>query len=193
MKIKAMFLMAVICTMISASCFAQSSPDACMNKICNAVLYLDEKDLKDFNIAPEEIRGMYAGLFENRNDEIKFTNKQANLIADTLVTEMQKKVKFDVKTESVNSNQAVVNVTITGINFGEVVNNILLNVENENAKNLNEILTNEIVKSIKSAQQKTPVTLKFNCEYDDNSDLWIPDGGSDDNLTPLFNAALDLK
>ena len=163
-----------------------------MKKMCNAFLYLDENDLKDFNASSEQIHEMYAGFFKKATGEIKFTDEQADRIADALIEQMREKIKFSVKTESESDNKAVVAVTVTGINFNETVNKLNFNydVENTTDKQLSEMVTNAIIEQIKTVQNTPTEIVKFNCEFDEEFKLWIPEGSSENNLTPLFSAAL---
>ena len=157
-------------------CAAQMSPDNSMKKFCNAFLYLDDADLKSLSSSPEEIREQYIAAFQSTGDEIKLTNEQKNLIVDALIDTMRKKIKFDAKTESVQGDKAVVSVTITGID--------------STAEQIAEVATNEFISRIKNLANKEPVTVKFNLNYAEDIDLWIPEGSGENNLSPIFEAAL---
>ena len=191
MKLKAIILTAVILVMSLSVCSAEkSSPAASMEKTCKAFLYLDDKELKDFNSSPEQLRKMYAGIFENITGDIKFTSEQANRIADTIIEQMREKVKFSVKTESESGDNAVVAVTITGINFNETVSDMNFNFDYDNEEQLGELMTNAVIEQIKTVKNTPTEVVKFNCQYDSDMNVWIPEGDSDNNLTPLFDAAL---
>ena len=193
MKIQSVILMAVVLMISLSGCSAgKISPDASMKKMCNAFLYLDENDLKDFNASSEQIHEMYAGFFKKATGGINFTDEQADRIADALIEQMREKIKFSVKTESESDNKAVVAVTVTGINFNETVNKLNFNydVENTTDEQLSEMVTNAIIEQIKTVQNTPTEIVKFNCEFDEEFKLWIPEGSSENNLTPLFSAAL---
>ena len=193
MKMTAIILTAVIFVMSFAVCSAEKiSPDASMKKICNAFLYLDETDLKDLNVSPKEFREMYAGFFRNATGGIKFSDEQSNRMADALVEQMREKIKFSVKTESADENKAVVAVTVTGINFNETLSNLHFTYDTEKMtdEQLSEMTTTEIIKQIKTVKNTPTETVKFNCNFDEETNLWIPEGSSENNLSPLFDAAL---
>ena len=191
MKIKSTFLMAVILIMTQAAAFAQTSPEETMQKICNAFFYLDENALKDMNNSAEQVREQYVRGFENSNTEIKFSNEQANKIADVLIDSMRKKIKFSVKTESLDGNKAVVAVTITGLKFKETMNDIQFDATGLTKEQLTEKMVNEIIDKIKNVAVREPVTVKFTLNYDPEIDFWAPEGNGENNLTPLFDAALN--
>ena len=161
-----------------------------MEKTCKAFLHLDETELKNLNSSPEQLRKMYAGIFENITGDIKFTSEQANRIADTIIEQMREKVKFSVKTESENGNKSVVAVTITGINFNETVSDMNFHFDYDTEEQLGELMTNAVIEQIKTVKNTPKEVVKFNCKYDEEMNLWIPEGDSDNNLTPLFDAAL---
>ena len=192
MKIKAMILMAVtfMMTLVGYSSAEKISPESSMEKICKAFLYLDETELKNLNSSPEQLHKMYAGFFENITGDIKFTSEQANRIADTIIEQMREKVKFSVKTESENGNKSVVAVTITGINFNETVSDMTFHFDYDTEEQLGELMTNAVIEQIKTVKNTPKEVVKFNCKYDEEMNLWIPEGDSDNNLTPLFDAAL---
>ena len=171
-------------------CAAQMSPDNSMKKFCNAFLYLDDADLKSLSSSPEEIREQYIAAFQSTGDEIKLTNEQKNLIVDALIDTMRKKIKFDAKTESVQGDKAVVSVTITGIKFNEELNDITFSANDLTAEQIAELATNEFISRIKNLENKEPVTIKFNLNYAEDIDLWIPEGDGENNLSPIFEAAL---
>ncbi len=188
MKIKAIILTAAIFMMTSAVCFAEISPNESMQKICNAFLYLDEADLKSLNSSPDQMRKSYISGFENSDGDIKFTGEQSERITDALIEQVRQKVKFDVKTESVSGNKAVVAVTITGINLNETISKISFDATNVPPEKLSEVATNEIISELKNVSPKAPVTVKFNFVFDENNGMWFPEGEGD-NLNPLFEAA----
>ena len=191
MKLKAIILTAVILVMSLSACSAEKiSPDASMEKMCKAFLYLDDKELKDFNSSSEQLRKIYAGFFENTTGDIKFTNEQANRMADALIEQMREKIKFSVKTESESGDNAVVAVTVTGINFNETVIDMNFNFDYDNEEQLGELMTNAVIEQIKTVKNTPAEVVKFNCNYDKEMNLWIPEGDSENNLTPLFDAAL---
>ena len=193
MKMTAIILTAVIFMMSFAVCSAEKiSPDASMKKTCNAFLYVDENDLKDFNTSPEKFREMYAGFFRNATGGIKFTDEQSNRMADALIEQMRNKIKFAVETESADENKAVVAVTVTGINFNETLSNLHFTYDTEKItdEQLSEMATTEIIKQIKTVHNTPTETVKFNCNFDEETNLWIPEGNSENNLSPLFDAAL---
>ena len=179
---------------MTTGCSSQAeriSPEASMNKMCNALLYLDEKDLTDLNFSAENIREMYANSFSGNNDDIKITDEQKNLMADALIDTMRKKIKYDVKTESVNGDKAVVAVTITGINLNESVNEVSFDATGLTEQQISDILTQKIIEKIENVPSRKPITIKFNCEFSEDANLWIPEGNSENNLTPIFDAALN--
>ena len=193
MKMTAIILAAVMFMMSFAVCSAEKiSPDEGMKKICNAFLYLDENDLKNFNLSPEKIHTMYAGFFKATTGGIKFTDEQSNKMADTLIEQMREKIKFAVKTESTDKNKAEIAVTVTGINFNETLSNLNFNYDAEKMtdEQLSEMATTEIIKQIKTVKNTPAETVKFNCTFDEETNLWIPEGDSENNLSPLFDAAL---
>ena len=191
MKLKAIILTAVILVMSLSACSAEKiSPDVSMEKTCKAFLYLDDKELKNLNSSPEQLHKMYAEFFENITGDIKFTSEQANRIADTIIEQMREKVKFSVKTESESGDNAVVAVTVTGINFNETVSDMNFNFDYDNEEQLGELMTNAVIEQIQTVKNTPTEVVKFNCQYDSEMNVWIPEGDSDNNLTPLFDAAL---
>ena len=170
---------------------ARLSPDESMKKICNAIFYLDDEDLKSLNFSGEEIREQYANSFNISNEQIKFTEEQKISMTDALIETMRKKIKFDVKTESVNGDKAVVAVTITGIDFNETFNEISFDATELTEEKISEVLTQKIIEKIKNVPLRKPATVKFNCEFDEETNFWIPEGDSENNLTPLFDTALN--
>lgn len=191
MKIKALILTAVVLFMTSAVYAAKISPEENMQKICNAFLHLDEADLKFFNNSIEEIRNQYVSSIENSTGDIKITNEQAVRITDALFEQMRQKIKYSVKTESLQGDKAVVAVTITGIEFNKTLNDINFDATGLTAEELSEVMTKEILAKIKTVPAAKTVTIKFNCTYDEKSGLWIPEGEGTNNLSPLFDAALN--
>ena len=191
MKLKAIILTAVILVMSLSVCSAEKiSPDASIEKTCKAFLHLDETELKNLNSSPEQLRKMYAGIFENITGDIKFTSEQANRIADTIIEQMRQKVKFSVKTESESGDNAVVAVTVTGINFNETVSDMNFHFDYDTEEQLGELMTNAVIEQIKTVKNTPTEVVKFNCQYDSEMNVWIPEGDSENNLTPLFDAAL---
>ena len=193
MKVKALILTAVMLFMTSAVYAAKISPEESMQKLCNAFLHLDEADLKFFKTSTEELHGQYTDSFVNhsKGDAIKFTNAQASRITDALFEQMRQKIKYSVKTESLQGDKAVVAVTITGIEFNKTLNEINFDATGLTAEELSEVMTKEILAKIKNVPAAKTVTIKFNCTYDEKSGLWIPEGGGTNNLSPLFDAALN--
>ena len=193
MKIKAMILTAVLSVMMSAVCFAKTSPDESMKIFCNAFFYLNDADLKILNSSHEKMRETYTKMFEVEDENLKFTPDQKNKLADALIEQMQKKIKFTTKTESVSGDKAVVAVTITGIKFNEALNSIELDASVDEKdltkEKIAELVANEILNRIKNIQQKNSVTVKFNCTYNSDTDMWLPEDDGENNLNPLFEAA----
>lgn len=190
MKFKAIILTAVVLLMSATFCNAKSSPEESMQKICRAFFYLDETDLKSLNSSPEQIRQQYFDSLKNSGGDVQFSDDQANRIIDAIIQQMKQKIKFSVKTESVAENNSVVAVTVQGINLNEALNSVQIDETVENNANVSEIVTQAMINAIKNSQQKNPVTVKFNCIYDAESDMWAPEGEGD-NLNPLFDAGMN--
>ena len=193
MKMTAIILTAMIFMMSFAVCSAEKfSPDVSMKKMCNAFLYVDENDLKNFNTSPEKFREMYAGFFKAATGGIKFTDEQSNKMADALIEQMQEKVKLDVKSKLIGEDKAEIYVTVTGIDFNKTLSNLNFNYDAEKItdEQLSEMTTNEIIKQIKTVKNTSAETVKFICNFDEDTNLWIPEGDSKNNLSPLFDAAL---
>ena len=142
------------------------------------------------NSSPQEIRKQYISAFENTDSEVKFTDAQKNEIVDALIDTMRKKIKFEAKTESVKGDKAVVAVTITGINFNEELKDIEFNANDLTAEQIAELATKEFIGRIKNLSNKEPATIKFNLKYAEDIDLWIPENEGENNLSPIFEAAL---
>lgn len=168
------------------------SPERSMEKICNAFLHVDEDDLNFLNSSVEKIRGNFIANLENNSGNVKFSNAQAKKIADALIDEMRKKISFDVKTESVTGDKAVVAVTVRGINFYRSLENVELqtDVTEFTDEEFSRLIADEIVSRIKNTSRQKPVTVKFTCEYSAENDFWVPEGNGENNLNPLMNAAL---
>ena len=149
MKMTAIILAAVMFMMSFAVCSAEKiSSDEGMKKICNAFLYLDENNLKNFNLSPEKIHTMYAGFFKATTGGIKFTDEQSNKMADALIEQMQEKVKLDVKSKLIGEDKAEIYVTVTGIDFNKTLSNLNFNYDAEKItdEQLSEMTTNEIIR-----------------------------------------------
>ena len=193
MKIKAIILTAIIFMMSFAVCSAKNSPADSMKVFCNAVYYLNEADLKILNSSPEKMKENYRNIFEDLNQNVKFTEEQKTQLADALIEQMQKKIKFNITTESENENKAVVAVEVSGIKIHEALSSIEIKTDLEQKdmteEKVAELVANEILNRIKNISPKSPVTVKFNLAYKPEADLWIPAGNGEKNLNPLLNAA----
>ena len=192
MKIKAIILAAVMLIMFTTGAqAARITPAESMEKVCNALFYLDDKDLQSLNFSGEEIRKNYVESFNSTNEQINFTDKQKQTMADALIDTMRKKIKFTVNTESVNGDKAVVAVTITGIKFNETMNDISFDATGLTAEQISEVVVQKMIEKLENVPLRQPVTVKFNCAFDEEMNLWVPEGESENNLTPLFDAALN--
>ena len=196
MKMKAVILTAMMLIMFMTGGSSQAatvSPESSMEKACNAFLYLDEADLKTLNLSAEDMRAKYGSIFRNLNDEIIFTDEQTNAMTDAFIDTIHKKIKFEIKTESVNGDKAVVAVKITGINFNKAMSEVSFDATGLTDEQISEVFTQKIIEAIENVSAEKPVTVKFNCEFDEEANFWIPEGDSENNLNPLFNAAFNFN